>query len=335
MNTIADNKMVNRDADLQKIQSLENYFSTKINAQYSIMIGGFISVVILIATIYYEGVFANVNTTDLLARLVGTLGFDAAILIVFLYVALKMLPDIQRRQNLFIEYSSQLYSLVDSGQALPSLIDMKRNVDELKIDKKDDTTTAQPLIEAKTTKNNADRVFDTCLLLVTVLAAAILAYVSFLFSTNAANNLGQINFFFRVTTIVTIILIVGWIIVSISPSLPSPKLPKWVSFRRWFKQFFWNLFGNLFVFEIMAFVFFTIDNNLSSSFLTVNWGNFLAVFFTFPAIWYYWSMDNPHVRGKRMLIPVVEHIITYIVALLLLAYIIAYANSIPLPNFNP
>jgi hypothetical protein len=197
-------------------------------------------------------------------------------------------------------------------------------------------TSTVPVEHIAPHRPNADKVFDVCIVLLTVLAAAELAYVSFLFSTDATNNLGQVNYFFRVTTIGTIILLIIWIIASVSPQISGVlEVPSWLALRRWFKQFCWNFFGNLFIFEITAFVFFAIDNSALLSLIAINEGSFAVLFFTFPAVYYYWRKDNQNVTGKRMLIPVIEHIVTFLLALGVLALIVAYSNATPLPNFTP
>ncbi len=60
-------------------------------------------------------------------------------------------------------------------------------------------------------ERNVDRVFDACILLVTILATAELSYVAYLCPSTVPSYLVQVNYFFRVTTSVIIALVVSWI----------------------------------------------------------------------------------------------------------------------------
>ena len=212
---------------------------------------------------------------------------------------------------------------------------MAKKSDEKKDNKAEKTVTPEPLELQTETKNdriNADRVFDACLLLVTVLAAVELAYISYLFPSNIASNVSQVNYYFRITTSVIILLVVGWIIASIVPSPRPPFEVLGKLRRRWLKEFSWNLFANLFVFEIASFIFFAFTNKFSPALITIDDASFGTFFLTFTATWYYWRKDNPESRWKRAFIPIIEQVITYLVALYILSLFISFANS-ALPKF--
>src|SRR3972149_9527051 len=118
------------------------------------------------------------------------------------------------------------------------------------------------------TRNEIDKVFELCLLLVTVIAAAELQYASFVFSKPIDQSLPPkdianiiqsnaiiVNSIFRWTSIAIFILVLGWIITRIFPSADLTHHPKLIGIfrRRYLKEFCWAMFGNLFVMEIINF----------------------------------------------------------------------------------
>jgi hypothetical protein len=191
-------------------------------------------------------------------------------------------------------------------------------------------------------KINVDGVFDACALLVTVLAAVELAYAAYLFPATEASGLAQINYYFRVTTTVIIALIVGWIIARLIPSPPQNlRLGALRRFRRrYVKEFCWCLFGNLFVFEIIAFVYYGFFNGELTQLLTIYYGMFFAFFLTLPATWLYSRMDGKPNRSLslyrlRLLIPIAEHLIVFIIAYLVLQQVMLFSGSVPVPVSSP
>lgn len=186
---------------------------------------------------------------------------------------------------------------------------------------------------------NVDRVFDTCILLVTVLAAAEFAYLAYLLPVTETGNLTLVNIFFRVTTTIIIPLVVGWILLSLIPSPPeSWKLGILGRFRRrYVKEFCWCLFGNLFVYEIFTFVFYSFFNGESAVLFSAYFSLVFALLLTVPATWQYYKADQKtHAvvvnRGRlRLLLPIVEHIIIFVLSYLVLQQVMLSSVSVPIP----
>ncbi len=190
---------------------------------------------------------------------------------------------------------------------------------------------------------NADNIFEVCLLLVTVLAAAELQYASFLYPLNGDPlsqqykfNLEQVNFVFRVATIPIIIMITIWIAVMLIPST-SIKLRVLERFRKRFaKELCWTLFGNLFVLEIIIFVNFSFSKELIPSKLGAQYGTLLSVLLTFPATWNYAKRDQYNTektQQKRFewLLPIAEHAIIYVISYMILLKILWLSGTMPVP----
>jgi hypothetical protein len=204
------------------------------------------------------------------------------------------------------------------------------------------TASKQSSNEESTGRINVDRVFDACILLVTVLATAELSYVAYLCPSTVPSYLAQVNYFFRVTTSVIIALVVSWILVSLIPS-PSEtlKLGGLRKFRRrYIKELCWCLFGNLFVFEIIAFVYYGFFNGELSEVLTIYYGMFFAFFLTLPATWMYSRIDGKPNRSQsmyrlRLLIPIVEHLTIFFIAYLALEQVMIFSSSVPVPAISP
>ena len=196
---------------------------------------------------------------------------------------------------------------------------------------------AQP-IEEPENRVNVDRVFDTCILLLTVLAAAEFAYLAYILPATEMANLTQINIFFRITTTVIIPLIVIWILLSLVPSPPKTwKLGLLRLFkRRYIKEFCWCLFGNLFAYEIYTFIFFSFFNGEATLLYMANYSIIFAFLLTLPSTMQYTRFDQPlpnmHKRRRlRWLIPLVEHLIIFVVSYLVLQQVMLLSVSVPVP----
>lgn len=191
-------------------------------------------------------------------------------------------------------------------------------------------------------KNEVDKIFELCLLLITVLAAAILAYAAYIYPLDgASSNLEQVNFIFRVTFILITATIVIWIIANLYPT-PRGNIGFLGKFRRRFvKEFCWGLFGNFFAFEILTFVFFAFSTKLLTDYTTLEYATFFNVFLTFPATWGYVKLDKKEIQtikfGKwnwlksKLTHPVAEHFYIYVIALFVLQRVILYSLSVAPP----
>jgi hypothetical protein len=84
-------------------------------------VGGFVSILILIATLYYQGIF---DITD--QRLSGLIIFAIAGLITFVFFKYGMFPSIKKQQDKFLNLVDDLLKKVEKGEALPSLMELKK-----------------------------------------------------------------------------------------------------------------------------------------------------------------------------------------------------------------
>lgn len=103
---------MDKDIELQKIQTLDNNLQAWFNFFGSIIIGIVIGLIIAFITLFYEGVL-NVIT------------FSIAFVVV--YGALfYVLWFMHKRSNEHLEFMDSLYEKVEKSEALPSLIELKK-----------------------------------------------------------------------------------------------------------------------------------------------------------------------------------------------------------------
>ena len=87
-------------------------------------------------------------------------------------------------------------------------------------------------------------------------------------------------------------MVTTWIVAMLIPST-SIKLHGLEKFRRRFvKEFCWTLFGNLFVFEIVIFIYLGFSKEIVPTMLAGEYGTLLSVLLTFPATWQYRKGDH-------------------------------------------
>jgi hypothetical protein len=103
------------DDDLEslKVQLLSEYWQSKIDNATSLIVGGFIALLVLLITIFYEG------KIDVFSLVVGSLALYATLGV----FALIFIQWVQNKQLDYIEY---LLKKVDEGESLPPLIELKK-----------------------------------------------------------------------------------------------------------------------------------------------------------------------------------------------------------------
>jgi len=193
-------------------------------------------------------------------------------------------------------------------------------------------------------RSEIDKVFELCLLLITVIAAAELQYTSFIYAENSPltplteeqylSNLREVNYTFRVTTIPIFFLVTTWIVLMLFPSITTRHrfLGK---FRRFAKEFCWTLFGNFFVLEIIIFTYLGFSKEATSSMWWGRYGTLSSVLLTFLATWQYRKADVNHTQNiSRLafsLMSMLEHVVIYFVSYFLLLYFMYLSATIPIP----
>jgi len=193
------------------------------------------------------------------------------------------------------------------------------------------------------TRNEIDKIFELCLLLVTVIGAAELQYASFYFSPSTdRSNVIMVNSIFRWTTFTIFILIFLWIISIFTPSMAiKNRVLAKIFKRRKLKEFCWSLFGNLFLWEIIYF--FSISYSASSplsglniaTIVTLAFVIYTAFLLTLYATWRYrkddiYEMQNQPLRSS-ILSAISEHTIIYFSTLVLMMIIWGLSLTIPPP----
>jgi hypothetical protein len=99
--------MTNQDIDLQKIQILESSYQGWFNFRVSIIAGGFIGILILVATISYENI-------------IPAYGAIIGYVIVFI-AAFFMMIEMSKMHNNHIIFISNLITKVENGEKLDSI----------------------------------------------------------------------------------------------------------------------------------------------------------------------------------------------------------------------
>ncbi len=113
---------MDKECELQKIAIFESYLNTAINAQYTFLAGGLISVLILVLTMFIGGVFDVFG-----GRLLGLIPF-AAVLVTVFYANYRILKGIDGRHKKFNALVFDLISNVENGKPIPPLAELENKV---------------------------------------------------------------------------------------------------------------------------------------------------------------------------------------------------------------
>lgn len=114
---------MNRDIDLQKIQILSEDFHAWFDVGASVWVGGFIGLLILILTVYYNKQFSP----DVMLNLVLT--FIAAV-IVYVVFAIFARMFMNKARNEFLAFIDELLAKVEKGDSLPSVTELRKRFRE-------------------------------------------------------------------------------------------------------------------------------------------------------------------------------------------------------------
>jgi len=113
---------LDKDCELQKIAVFDSYLQANVNAQYTFLAGGLIGILILVLTLFYEGVFDVFG-----GRLLGLIPL-AIILVGVFYANFRILLSINRRQTKYLELVFDLIGKVEKGELIPSLDELEKKV---------------------------------------------------------------------------------------------------------------------------------------------------------------------------------------------------------------
>ena len=115
---------VDKDCELQKISVFRSYLETNINAQYSFLAGGLIGILILVITLFYEGVFDVFG-----GRFLGVIPF-AIVLVGVFYAFSRILQSIKDQQSRHLSLIFELINNIERGEPLPSLQELKKKANQ-------------------------------------------------------------------------------------------------------------------------------------------------------------------------------------------------------------
>ena len=113
---------MDKDYELQKIAVFDNYLIANVNAQYTFLAGGLIGILVLILTLFYEGVFDVFG-----GKFLGLIPL-AIILVGLFYAFNRILQSIKDQQTKYLALVFDLISNVEKGEPLPSLNELKKKM---------------------------------------------------------------------------------------------------------------------------------------------------------------------------------------------------------------
>lgn len=115
---------MDKDCELQKIVAFNSYLEANVEAQYTFLAGGLIGILVLVLTLFYEGVFDVFG-----GRFLGLIPF-AIVLIGVFYAFSRILQFIKDQQTKYLSLVFDLISKVEKGETIPSLNELKKKVDQ-------------------------------------------------------------------------------------------------------------------------------------------------------------------------------------------------------------
>jgi len=109
---------LDKDCELQKIGAFRSFLEADVNAKFSFLAGGLIGILILVITLFYEGVFDVFG-----GRLLGLVPF-AVVLVGVFYAFSRILWSIKDEQTRNLSLIFSLISKVEKGEPIPSLSEL-------------------------------------------------------------------------------------------------------------------------------------------------------------------------------------------------------------------
>jgi hypothetical protein len=107
--------------ELQKIALSNSYLEANVNARFSFLAGGLIGILVLVLTLFYEGVFDVFG-----GRFLGLIPL-AIVLVGIFYAFSRILQFIKDQQTKYLSLVFDLISKVEKGEPIPSLNELKKN----------------------------------------------------------------------------------------------------------------------------------------------------------------------------------------------------------------
>ena len=115
---------MDKDCELHKIAVFNSYLEASVNAQFNFLAGGLIGILVLVLTLFYEGVFDVFG-----GRFLGLIPF-AIILGGVFYAFSRILKSIKDQQNRYLSFMFDLISKIERGEPIPSLNELEKKADQ-------------------------------------------------------------------------------------------------------------------------------------------------------------------------------------------------------------
>jgi len=113
---------LDKECELQKIAAFQGYLQANVSAQYSFLAGGFLGILVLVLTLFIQGVFDVFG-----GRLLGLIPF-AVVLVGIFYANYRILLSINSRQTKYNALVFDLIGRVEKGEPIPPLADLEKKV---------------------------------------------------------------------------------------------------------------------------------------------------------------------------------------------------------------
>jgi len=113
---------LDKDCELHKIVAFNNYLEANINSQFTFLAGGLIGILVLVLTLFYQGVFDVFGS-----RFLGLIPL-AIILSGIFYAFSQILKFIKDQQTKYLSLVFDLISKVEKGEPIPSQNELRRKV---------------------------------------------------------------------------------------------------------------------------------------------------------------------------------------------------------------
>jgi hypothetical protein len=118
--------MLDKEVELKKVAIFNSYLEANVNAKVSFLAGGLIGILILVITLFYEGVFDVFG-----GRFFGFIPF-AVVLVGVFYAFSRILQSIKDQQTRHLKLIFDLISEIEKGEPIPSLYELEKKVDQKK-----------------------------------------------------------------------------------------------------------------------------------------------------------------------------------------------------------
>ena len=115
---------MDKDCELRRIAVFDSHLATNVNAQYTFLAGGLIGILLLVLTLFYEGVFDVFG-----GRFLGLIP-SAIILVGVFYAFGRILQFIKDQQTRYLSLVFDLISKVEKGEPIPSLNELEKKVNQ-------------------------------------------------------------------------------------------------------------------------------------------------------------------------------------------------------------